>query len=100
MNKLWWRWDGGKTDGVLFAVGGEIMTSDSMITMCGCVCGGGGAGEREWRWAWRSRGVAVLEPNLCYIGIDLDLSKPKGMPFDLKLHTYSFTTKYINVAKA
>ena len=36
----------------------------------------------------------------CYIGIDLDLSKPKGMPFDLKLHTYSFTTKYINVAKA
>ena len=37
---------------------------------------------------------------LCYIGIDLDLSKPKGMPFDLKLHTYSFTTKYINMAKA
>ena len=36
----------------------------------------------------------------CYIGIDLDLSKPKGMPLDLKLHTYSFTTKYINVAKA
>ena len=36
----------------------------------------------------------------CYIGIDLDLSKPKGMPFDLKLHTYSFTTKYINMAKA
>ena len=36
----------------------------------------------------------------CYIGIDLDLSKPKGMPFDLQLHTYSFTTKYINMAKA
>ena len=36
----------------------------------------------------------------CYIGIDLDLSKPKGMPLDLKLHTYSFTTKYINMAKA
>ena len=40
------------------------------------------------------------DPLLCYIGIDLDLSKPKGMPFDLKLHTYSFTTKYINMAKA
>ena len=36
----------------------------------------------------------------CYIGIDLDLSKPKGMPLGLKLHTYSFTTKYINMAKA
>ena len=36
----------------------------------------------------------------CYIGIDLDLSKPKGMPLNLKLHTYSFTTKYINMAKA
>ena len=36
----------------------------------------------------------------CNIGIDLDPSKPKGMPFDLKLHTYSFTTKYINMAKA
>ena len=41
-----------------------------------------------------------LHQCLCYIGIDLDLSKPKGMPFDLKLHTYSFTTKYINMAKA
>ena len=36
----------------------------------------------------------------CYIGIDLDLSKPEGMPLDLKLHTYSFTAKYINMAKA
>ena len=36
----------------------------------------------------------------CYIGIDLDLSKPKGMPLSLKLDTYSFTTKYINMAKA
>ena len=36
----------------------------------------------------------------CYIGIDLDLSKPKGMPLGLKLHTYSFTTKYIYKAKA
>ena len=36
----------------------------------------------------------------CYIGIDLDPSKPKGMPLGLKLHTYSFTTKYINMAKA
>ena len=35
----------------------------------------------------------------CYIGIDLDLSKPKGMPLGLKLHTYSFTTKYIYKAK-
>ena len=47
MNKLWWRWDGGKTGGVVFAVGGEIMTSDSMITMYGCVCVGGGGGGRE-----------------------------------------------------
>ena len=47
--------------------------------------------------------VIIFHPQrsvLCYIGIDLDLSKPKGMPFDLKLHTYSFTTKYINMAKA
>ena len=36
----------------------------------------------------------------CNIGIDLDPSKPKGMPLGLKLHTYSFTTKYINMAKA
>ena len=36
----------------------------------------------------------------CYIGIDLDPSKPKGMQLGLKLHTYSFTTKYINMAKA
>ena len=36
----------------------------------------------------------------CYIGIDLDLSKPKGMTLGLKLHTYSFTIKYINMAKA
>ena len=36
----------------------------------------------------------------CYIGIDLDPSKPKGMPLGLKLHTYSFTTRYINMAKA
>ena len=58
MNKLWWRWDGGKTGGVVFAVGGEIMTSDSMITMCGCVWGGGEGGREngdghgglgEWR---------------------------------------------------
>ena len=40
------------------------------------------------------------ELGYCYIGIDLDLSKPKGMPLGLKLHTYSFTTKYINIAKA
>ena len=38
--------------------------------------------------------------NHCYIGIDLDPSKPKGMPLGLKLHTYSFTTKFINMAKA
>ena len=36
----------------------------------------------------------------CYIGIDLDPSKPKGMPLGLKLHTFIFTTKYINMAKA
>ena len=36
----------------------------------------------------------------CYIGIDLDPSKPKGMPLGLKPDTYSFTTKYINMAKA
>ena len=39
----------------------------------------------------------------CYIAIDPDLSKPKGMP-GLKLHSAlascSFTTKYINKAKA
>ena len=42
-------------------------------------------------------------PQKCYIGIDLDLSKPKGMP-GLKLHSASascsFSTKYINKAKA
>ena len=47
-------------------------------------------------WAHLSR----FSSNICYIGIDLDLSKPKGMPLDLKLHTYSFTTKYIKMAKA
>ena len=40
----------------------------------------------------------------CYIGIDLDLSKPKGMPLSLKLHSASascsFTTKYISVTAA
>ena len=40
------------------------------------------------------------KPWYSYIGIDLDPSKPKGMPLGLKLHTYSFTTKYINMAKA
>ena len=39
----------------------------------------------------------------CYIVIDLDLSKSKGMPQCLKLHSAlascSFTTKYINKAK-
>ena len=49
-------------------------------------------------------GLVVVDVNdfcaNCYIGIDLDPSKPKGMPLNLKLHTYSFTTKYINMAKA
>ena len=44
--------------------------------------------------------LPVPEGYVCYIGIDLDLSKPKGMPLGLKLHTYSFTTKYIYKAKA
>ena len=49
----------------------------------------------------RMRRTACFNGHLyCYIGIDLDLSKPKGMPLNLKLHTYSFTTKYINMAKA
>ena len=42
----------------------------------------------------------ICNATMCYIGIDLDLSKPKGMPLGLKLHTYSLTTKYINMAKA
>ena len=51
---------------------------------------------------YKSSVIQILFPWLvqCYIGIDLDLSKPKGMPSGLKLHTYSFTTKYIYKAKA
>ena len=49
---------------------------------------------------WLKVSNSGTDANMCNIGIDLDPSKPKGMPFDLKLHTYSFTTKYINMAKA
>ena len=49
---------------------------------------------------WDAFEKSFEQSTSCNIGIDLDPSKPKGMPFDLKLHTYSFTTKYINMAKA